>query len=230
MELLTIKHLFFRYVKSTWMNKFVYVKLHASRSLLVCLAIRSSVIKTQHWQPVTRERLPFFFNQPYQFAEETSNCSSALTAILSKMLRTFITSRISQVILKEREGEAEDFCPRLQMSEGSWGTVMFYIGHSAHSSTELGQLLCLQQKIALQGWFCEEPFWSFSGLLKSSPQMWNLLLKTRHSTMKTPTSVIYPNGTPWAEAIRGHNPEVPWQSPVLPTPPATRTAKVLRKR
>lgn len=113
-------------------------------------------LKTQHWHPVTRERLPFFLNQPYPFAEETSNCSSALTTILSKMLRSFITSRISQVILKKREGEAgEFFCPRLQMSEGSRGTVMFYMGYSAHSSAELGQLLCLQQKIALQGWFCE---------------------------------------------------------------------------
>lgn len=77
------------------MNKFVYVKLHASRSLLVCLAIKSGVIKNSaltasHQGAITI----FFFNHPYQFAEETSNCSSALTAILSKMLRSFITSRL----------------------------------------------------------------------------------------------------------------------------------------
>lgn len=43
------------------MNKFVYVKLHASRSLLVCLAIKSGVIKNSALTASHQGAITIFF-------------------------------------------------------------------------------------------------------------------------------------------------------------------------
>ena len=50
-----------------------------------------------------------------------------------------------------------------------------------------------------------------------------------HSTKKPLAYVFHPNHTQWAEATGERSHELPWQSPVLPPPSATRTAQVPRE-
>lgn len=68
---------------------------------------------------VTLKTLFFFFlTSPSLFTQKTSSCSSTLMVTL----RSFIMSRIFQVILKRRDGEGGNaFCPGLQMNKGSSG-------------------------------------------------------------------------------------------------------------